>query len=135
MLKHSLGLGLGCVVLTFALSARFTAPVGHTEEKQLTDAELAQKAFAILEKNCANCHGEGKRNVKQGAIYKDSWKILVEQQKKVVPKKPEASTAYTRMLDEDDPMPPKKQKTPRPSKEDIELVRLWIEKGAPNWKQ
>ena len=54
-----------------------------------------------------------------------------ESGKAILPGKPTLSKFYTSLIDKDEDvlMPPPKEKT-RPSKEQIEKVRLWIEQGA-----
>lgn len=96
------------------------------------DAGLAQRAYAILEKNCTSCHGNGKRLSKAAAIDKDTWDKLVNEQKKITPGRPGESSVYTLMIDHENPMPPKKSQQ-RPTPEEIEVVKNWIVIGAPNW--
>ena len=102
-----------------------------TEAKpDLTPAQLSEAAYTMLETNCSNCHGPGKRLNKIVATDRASYDRLVNEQEKVVPGKPDESELYLRMIDHEKPMPPKKAE-PKPSEADIEAVRLWIEKGAP----
>ena len=58
----------------------------------------------------------------------------MEVQHAVVPGKPDASELYETMVNSEDPMPPRNYK-PRPSAADIALLRTWIAKGAPAWKE
>lgn len=99
------------------------------EPKEATPEELAEHAYAALEKNCASCHGAGKRQNKAAAVDRDSYAKLMEQDV-VVPGKPQESSLYTLMLDKENPMPPKRVPQ-KPTAEEIEAIRLWIEKGAP----
>lgn len=138
MLKHGLiaGLVLAVPVLAFAPRGAGVAtsfvPIAHADDAAPTDAELAGKAWDVLNKHCVACHGEGKAKNRAAAIDKNSYKKLVEEQKKVVPGKPDESPVYTTMIDHDDPMPPKKV-TVRPTDEEIATIKAWIEKGAPAW--
>ncbi len=138
MLKHSLiaGLALAVPVLTFAprgaeVHTNFV-PIAHAADAPaLTDAELAGKAWDVLNKHCVSCHGEGKKNYRAAPIDKGTHAKLIEK-KQVVPGKPDESELYTYMIDPDDPMPPKKVVV-RPTAEEIATIKTWIEKGAPAW--
>ena len=113
-------------------------PTAHAQDAEtkdeakpeLTPAQLSEAAYQVLETNCSGCHGAGKRLNKKAATDRESYEKLVNTQKKVVPGKPDESELYLMMIDKDDPMPPARIKV-RPSADDIEAVRLWIEKGAP----
>jgi mono/diheme cytochrome c family protein len=94
-----------------------------------TPEEMAEQAYAALEKNCAACHGEGKRQNKVAPVDRASHAKLIEEND-VVPGKPDESPLYTRMLDKERPMPPERVPQ-KPSVAEIEAIRLWIEKGAP----
>src|SRR5437588_330152 len=50
---------------------------------------------------------------------------------KVVPGDPATSRLFLRVSSTDDPMPPDGE-TPRPGKQDIALLKQWIEAGAPD---
>ena len=110
--------------------AQDDAPAEGEKKAEPTPAELSDGAYKVLEKHCETCHGAGKRLNKVAAIDRASYDKLVNKQKKVVPGKPDESELYLLMIDHDNPMPPKKIEL-RPSAEEIEAVRLWIEKGAP----
>ncbi|MBV9467639.1 MAG: hypothetical protein JOZ57_00160, partial [Abitibacteriaceae bacterium] len=112
-----------------APAAAQDAPAGT---QGATDMELAHKAFAVLQTYCIKCHGNGKRMNRQAAIDQDTWARLVQQQRKVVPGRPQQSTLHLSMVDQDNPMPPR-QVRPRPTTEEIDVVRQWIASGAPNW--
>src|SRR5207249_3022457 len=51
--------------------------------------------------------------------------------KKVVPGQPAKSKLFRRLTSGDNPMPPEEEK-PRPSKDDIAIVKQWIDMGAPD---
>jgi mono/diheme cytochrome c family protein len=103
-------------------------PAEVVAPKDMTPAQLAEAAYASLDKNCAACHGAGKRLNKMVPLDRESHAKLLEK-KEVVPGKPDESPLYTRMLDKESPMPPPKSE-PKPSEQEIEIIRLWIEKGA-----
>ena len=143
MRKPLMTAALMLVVPTLAVLPRVQMPHGtaplyvpmkaaKAQDAAPANADLAQKAYAILEKNCTSCHGNGKRLSKGAAIDKDTWHKLVNEQKKITPGRPEESPVYTLMIDHENPMPPKKA-TQRPSAEEIEVVKQWIASGAPNW--
>jgi mono/diheme cytochrome c family protein len=109
---------------------RFVQAPQEGQTPELTPAQLAEKAYVALEKNCASCHGVGKRQNRRAAVDRASHKKLIEEQKQVVPGKPLESHLYTSMLSKDEPMPPPNAPQ-KPTAEEIETIRLWIEKGAP----
>jgi mono/diheme cytochrome c family protein len=90
---------------------------------------LAQKAQAVFRANCYRCHGAEGAN-EGGLNYILNLEKLA--QSHVKPGVPSASPLYERLAStsEDTVMPPAGEK-PRPSPEDIALVKQWIEAGAP----
>lgn len=95
------------------------------------ETELANKAQAIFQTHCYRCHGQ--QGVAEGGFnYVLDFPKLAGR-KKVVPGNPGRSKLYTRMVNADDPMPPLETKE-RPSKEEIAIVREWIERGAPDYR-
>jgi TPR repeat protein/mono/diheme cytochrome c family protein len=112
------------IVLLVAGSARAATP-----------QELASQVKTVFKVNCYRCHGD--RGAAEGGMaYITDLAKLVER-KKVVPGNPGGSKLYKKIASEDDPMPPltdddNKPITQRPSKEQIALVRQWIEAGAPS---
>ena len=97
--------------------------------------ELASQVNAVFKANCYRCHGD--RGAAEGGMaYITDLAKLVEK-KKVIPGNPSGSKLYKKIASEDDPMPPltdddNKPITQRPSKDQIALVRQWIEAGAPS---
>ena len=106
------------------------APKAAEAVEEVAPEELAEKAYAALEKNCSSCHGAGKRQNKAAPVDRASHSKLIENEDAVVPGQPDKSPLYTLMLDTENPMPPKRVEQ-KPSVEEIEAIRLWIEKGAP----
>ena len=84
---------------------------------------------------CFKCHGGEKVKGK----FKLNTKALAmeggESGKAINPGKPTLSKFYTSLIDPDEDilMPPPKEKA-RPSKEQIERVKKWIEEGA-DWPE
>jgi WD40 repeat protein len=105
---------LGLVLLSAAV------PVAAAEP------ELAVKARAVLETTCHRCHGRA-GTAKGGMNYVLDRDRLVARGK-VVPGKPDESELLQRLFKGE--MPPEKQ-NPRPTDEDLALLRRWIEAGAP----
>lgn len=106
----------------------------RADEAAPTPDELAEKAYLVLEKNCAGCHGAGKRLSRRALIDRKGYKTLVEEQHMVVPGKPDESELYLRMSSANRPMPPRNAPV-QPTADDIALIKTWIEQGAPAWKE
>lgn len=93
--------------------------------------DFAKEIAPIIKDMCFKCHGGEKVKGK----FKLNTKALAmeggESGKAILPGKPTLSKFYTSLTDKDEDvlMPPPKEKV-RPSKEQIEKVRLWIEQGA-----
>ncbi|HXF11491.1 MAG TPA: c-type cytochrome domain-containing protein, partial [Desulfuromonadaceae bacterium] len=86
----------------------------------------------ILEVSCVSCHLEGHAKGKLRLDKKAEAFKGGENGQAIVPGKPEKSLLYTSTTlppDHDDLMPPKKKGGPL-SKDEIDLLRLWIEQGA-----
>ena len=90
---------------------------------------LAQQARAIVEQHCESCHGEN-RAFAEILLIQHPALIASEA---VVPRNPNASPFYQRLL----PNLPVHQRMPLGrdplTPEEIQIVRRWIEAGAPNW--
>lgn len=140
MIKKSLLAGAILALPALALAPRSAmlqggplyVPIAHADDaKEPTNEELAKNAWAVLEKHCIACHGEGKGKYRASPIDKGTLAKLIEK-KHIVPGKPDESPVYTLMIDKDDPMPPKKVKE-RPTDAEVNSIKVWIEKGAPAW--
>jgi uncharacterized membrane protein len=85
----------------------------------------------IIKNDCFKCHGgekvKGKLKLNTKALAMEGG----ESGKAILPGKPSFSKFYTSLLDPDEDilMPPPKEKI-RPTKEQIEKIRKWIEEGA-----
>lgn len=97
--------------------------------------DFATEIAPVIKDNCFKCHGGEKVKGKFNLSSKKTAFEQAESGKAILPGKPaELSKFYKSMtLDkgDDDLMPPIKEKA-RPTKAQIERVRLWIEQGA-NW--
>jgi WD40 repeat protein len=87
---------------------------------------LAKKAQAVLKANCYRCHGQDGA-VEGGMNYMLDLDKLV-QRKKVVPGNPDKSPLYKKIVN--NLMPPPDEK-PRPSDAERDILKQWIEAGAP----
>lgn len=89
------------------------------------DKELAAKAHAILKTHCYRCHGQD--GSVEGALnyVADLGKLVAR--KKVIPGNAAASRLFKRI--DDETMPPPGEK-PRPSPEELALLKKWIDDGA-----
>jgi mono/diheme cytochrome c family protein len=116
-------------VLAIALStsiARATAVPAADAGGAVPD-ELAERAYAILKKNCFECHGEAPKagldlrthaSLRKGGVGGPV----------VVPHEPDRSRLYRYVTHAEEPFMPAKK--PRLSEEDLETLREWIEAGA-----
>lgn len=113
--------------LIFSLLASVIVGVVNAED-------LAQQAYIVFEKNCLQCHGDL-------GDYKESLLIaynsLIESGS-VIPGQPDASELYKRLLGPTEKgvqMPPNLPpfNLPPLTDEAIEIIRVWIENGAPDW--
>jgi hypothetical protein len=99
------------------------------ETAQAGDAVLANKAVEILKAQCYSCHG-GKSEV-PGLDVLDRTALIAKREGEIpflVPGNPAGSLLWQRLGVSKD-MPPKKIDT-RPTEEEIETVKKWIEAGA-----
>lgn len=99
---------------------------GHASAE---DVSLAEKARSILEKYCYDCHGRGEKVTRYDVL---DWSSLKDYRTKsnrpyVTPGKPEESALWQRMGVHQD-MPP--QDHPRPTRDEMALIRDWITSGA-----
>ncbi|HLY08835.1 MAG TPA: c-type cytochrome domain-containing protein [Planctomycetota bacterium] len=94
--------------------------------------DFAKEIAPIMKDMCFKCHGGEKVKGKFKMNTKASAMEGGESGKEILPHKPALSKFYTSLTlekDNDDLMPPIKEKA-RPTKEQIERVRKWIEEGA-----
>ena len=103
--------------------------------KKPRKVDFVKEIQPILEYNCVGCHREGFANESGGAYRMDVKDLTFKGRREgtgVVPGDHESSTVWEFMtlpLDDELVMPPK-DKSQRPTKEEIELVALWIDQGA-----
>ena len=90
---------------------------------------LAQQAYIVFERNCLQCHGDSGQ-------FKES--LLIEynsliQSGSVIPGQPDASELYKRLLGPTENGAQMPLNLPPLTDESIEIIRGWIENGAPDW--
>src|SRR6267143_1446495 len=102
--------------------------IALTPAPVLADAPppLGLQTKAILQANCASCHGGGK-SAKGGFGFVLDRDRLVGRQL-IVPGKAAVSDLFLRV--ENGEMPPPSQKV-RPSQAEVKILRAWIDAGAP----
>lgn len=91
--------------------------------------DLAQQAYIVFEKNCLQCHGNS-------GSFKES--LLIEynsliQSGSVIPGQPDESELYKRLLGPTENGAQMPLNLPPLTHEAIEIIRIWIENGAPDW--
>ena len=109
------------VILTFIVLGFATAQAQEN---------LAQEAYAILQKNCSLCHGE------HGSFTEDlvlEYTSLMEDGT-IIPGNPNASEFYRRLIEDTPEKPRMPWGQPALSDRALETIRLWIEAGAPDWE-
>ncbi|MDE0323616.1 MAG: cohesin domain-containing protein [Candidatus Poribacteria bacterium] len=102
------------------------------ENYQSVEAQqnLAQQAYAIFVQNCLNCHGEHGAYTEQLII---EHAALVAPGGAVIPRNPEASEFYQRLI-ETAPERRMPLNAPPLSQAAIDTIRDWIAVGAPDWR-
>lgn len=110
--------------LPLTLALLLAAP--HASAADADKQVLAAKARDILKTHCYRCHGQD-GSVEGAMNYVADLAKLVAR-KKVVPGDPDGSRLFLRV--EDGTMPPPDEK-PRPSAEEVAVLKKWIEAGAP----
>ena len=91
--------------------------------------DLAQQAYLVFEKNCLQCHGDL-------GSFKESLFIEYNsliQSGSVVPDQPDESELYKRLLGPTEKGAQMPLNLPPLTDEAIEIIRVWIENGAPDW--
>jgi hypothetical protein len=125
---RGLGFLLGCLVLLRSASAR--GPAARR-------VDFNRDIRPIFSNHCFACHGPDKKRGKAGLRLdnKDAaFQELKSGRHALVPRNLDESELYQRVsaADENERMPPKAFGKPL-SKEQVELIRRWIEQGA-EWK-
>ena len=92
--------------------------------------DLAQQAYTIFQKHCLGCHGE------HGAFTED---LIIDHAAliangTVIPGNPNASEFFKRLIEDTPEKPRMPWGQPALSADAIEMIRRWIQGGAPDWE-
>ena len=115
---------LACL-LTLTAAVALASPSRPAEPDR---PALARKATEILKASCHRCHGQD-GSIEGGMNYVLDFKTLVSR-RKVIPGHPAKSRLFKRLTSTTNPMPPGEEKV-RPGKEEVAVIKRWIEAGAP----
>lgn len=121
----------GRIALALALAAPLWLVTSPAEsDRDGADADLAADAVAVLERHCAGCHGGAAHggDADRGGFdhVLDARRLIADGQ--VVPYAPGESVLLQRVVAGE--MPPA-DATSRPDAGDIDVLRRWIDSGAP----
>jgi mono/diheme cytochrome c family protein len=129
-------LAVACCVLIVLANYNRSAPArdsterssenAATSEENRSGTALARQAHEILRTHCYRCHGE--KGAAEGGFnfVLDRERLIAR--KKLVPGNAERSKLFRRI--QQDEMPPADE-TPRPGRNEIALLKQWIDAGAP----
>ncbi|TWU00912.1 SHD1 domain-containing protein [Stieleria varia] len=107
--------------------AKGTGSAPQTAPEPSDDQKLAGHALGILKTHCYRCHGEDGADEGGFDFVHDREKLVAAGY--LLPKDAARSPLFDRMVSSDSPMPPKGE-SPRPSADEIDVVRAWIAEGA-----
>ena len=93
------------------------------------DSDLAADVLTLFEATCTKCHGPQVIKPKGKFGYVTDLARVAANPDFVVPAQPDDSELFLLLLNGE--MPPPKSDVPTLTEADVQLVRLWIEAGAP----
>jgi uncharacterized membrane protein/mono/diheme cytochrome c family protein len=102
-----------------------TASIQEAPDPQV----LASRVYAIFKARCAECHGPDLLRPKGKFGYVLDLARLATNPKMIVPGMPAQSELYETVFH--DEMPPPKSNRPPVTSEEKEIIKSWIEAGAP----
>jgi len=105
----------------------FAAGASGLNAQEKGDPKLATAAIALLEKYCYRCHGQN--GAKEGSLDYVLSPAKLAEAGKIVRGDAAASRMFKRIIKGS--MPPDEDGIPRPLDEEIELLKRWINAGAP----
>ncbi len=112
---------------------RLATPTGDGQPDQVSSVvDFDRDVRPIMARYCLPCHGNDGSSRKKNLRLDDeqSAKSPLDRQYPAFNEgDPDHSLALLRILDDEDPMPPDGRD--RPSADEIEMLRLWVEQGAP----
>ena len=97
-----------------------------------TTGDVVAKANDVLKTHCSRCHGGGEAGEGGFDFVLDRDKLVSSGY--VLPRTPNQSPLYERLVSTDAPMPPEGEQ-PRPDVADVAAVRDWIRAGAEPFVQ
>jgi len=111
------------------IAAIETAKTANGTEKKLPKTiSFNAHIRPIMSDTCFTCHGPD-ADENESSLRLDSFEAAVEEGEAIVPGNSAASLVYEKLMDADDPMPPKKFRH-QLSDYDKALFKKWIEQGA-----
>lgn len=122
-----------CLLTTVLATTAIAASQDSTAAKPAKEISYSKEVAPILEKLCATCHNEDDEHPSQ--LYMDSYDQLMKGGKhgKAIQPGNSKESMLVQKMSSDPPfgkvMPPPDKKR-RPTPEQIELIRHWIDQGA-----
>ncbi len=107
-------------------------PAPETTKQHDEDRLFTLKVLPLLKEKCLGCHGNDADDLKGDYDMRTRQAVLAggeSEEPAIVPGKPDESPFYEAVMWEGMEMPPKEND--RLTKEQTELIRHWIEAGAP----
>lgn len=105
------------------------------QQGEETNSKLSDQVFSLFRKYCAKCHHDEKK-VKDFDILNHQVLMTKDSEtgrRYLIPGDSENSELWLRVGGTESDMPPKKQ--PQPNQTERELLKKWIDIGAPGWKE
>src|SRR4051812_45325124 len=116
---------LPCALLLF-----LSAPLGSAAENSAEGQKLAGKVRDIFEAKCLDCHGPELPRPKGKFGYVLDLKRMADNPEYVERGNPDKSELYKLVFNDD--MPGEDANVPPLTKDEKDIVRQWIELGAPD---
>lgn len=107
--------------------------MGQDTDSDSRRPPIVEEARRVFETKCAECHGPAAKKPKGGFGYVTDLEELASDPALVVPGHSGQSELYLRLVSDDpeEKMPPEKAKGGPVTAAEVEIVRKWIEMGAP----
>ncbi len=120
------------VLATVGLAATLDTPTYAADQRQLPEqVEFNRDIRPILSERCFTCHGPDAGS-READLRLDQREAVIEASV-IVPGEPDDSEVWARMVSDDDDyrMPPPDAHKSELTSVELELVRRWIQQGAP----
>lgn len=116
------------IAITLLLICPIIPPVrAATAAPRLPD--ISDQVLTVFEQKCAECHGPQARKIKKFGYVNDLARLSANADY-ITPRDPDHSKLWLSIRD--DEMPPDDSEVPPLSAEQKQIVRRWIEAGAPS---